>query len=275
MQQLLQKANKLSLVLLIGASSIASTTDLVAEVVIEKYQRFEIDWTNLKIRSFGEAKPTKEGEEYSQLQTLALEEGLGHLGSHFPTYIREAVLRDSPELAPHKQFANAGFHLARRTYYYSTEIHHDRKVRLLLESSLPAAFKKTELLQSKTNSPNPGNFQTRATNHEEERQHPKLLFVMDKDTRPMPFYVIRNTEGQVVLSQKEIDDTEYAGNLMGRWYRQSKDQSFKKRFGSNPIMLDLKTLSIGEYQVDSTKWSELIKTHGSIRKSSRIALLLP
>ena len=243
-----------------------SSQHLWAVPVIENHGRFEIDWTNLKIRSHGQAKQKTSDPTapYDAAQRAALDEGLTYLGRVLPEYLAKKNIGSKTEP---NTFEASGYALARKTYIYATEIYQNRHVKLLLESSLTNAFpvianNKEGFFQNKLETP-------------QTIENTSVIFELNKAVQPRPFYEITNDEGKIVFSKAMIYGAAFSRNLMGRWHKKPVGENFHIFVGKRPLRIPITVASHGNLSVSTKEWSSLAPKVEALLRKSQIALLLP
>ena len=234
------------LIFLILSSGVADAAPLV-----EKYGRFEINWSTHRLRFFGYGD---EGD-FSKSEKAAWKDGLKYLVRELPQVLSK--------LSPGSQSIDfkAGERVASATYRVKTVYYSNGSARVLMESQLSRAF-----------SPKLADFIINEPSTEASRNS-KIVIRLDRPIRPSPlFKVIVN--GETVYSYKSVAASSFRRGLVGSFFVWDKSQAPKSIVGRNPIVIFGKVSSEGII-VSEGDWRRAIRGNQPILSRAGIAVSFP
>jgi hypothetical protein len=230
-----------------------SSGNLVAQPVIESLDRFELNWSTMRIRFYGEAMAEFSGKGFAGAEKAAVEDGVLYALTSI------ANVRSGKGLAPgYKNLAND---LTKHAYVYNMTYFGDGKVRADLEGNLVRAL---DLGIQNFHSEEP---------QSEPSEGTSILINVNGLKGPRMLSSIYSEEGELLHDGSYVSKSAFRKNGLGRWFFRNSSE-VKTFSGTNPISLD-GTFAGGRLVVKKEAWEEVKKNHPRLIEESKVAYILP
>lgn len=236
--------------LLFVALLVFGTGHAKAAPVIETVGRAELNWSNHKIRFYGEAKADSD-EALRVTERRAWSDGLAYAAQ----VVKELNGDDAKEMAQQVSTST----ISVKTSYYA-----DGTVRVLLENALPKALANNGLRFRQKEAMEPG-----ATSHT------GVLLVTDQTMKPQATYQVVDEAGAVLFDVHDMAATAFRKNLMGRWFKRPSPEELSEAVGKTPVEVKVRAKAPGVFVVAKADWEQAVGGHGSLLTNGLIAVALP
>lgn len=230
------------------ASSLAG-----AAPVVEQIDRFELNWSTMRIRFFGEATVDFTAKGFEGAEKAATEDGLRYALASLDKVREQKGLTSAVPMA--KELTKQAF--VAHTVYFT-----DGRIRVELESSLPKAL----------------DFPMEAFVREEPAASPSeatsILVQVNGAKQALFPFDIRCTDGELMYSPRDVAKTAFKKQMVGRWfYRNSPElKSFQ---GANPVTIDAVAEGGKTLIVTKESWNKLKAEHPRLLEEAKIAYIIP
>lgn len=238
---------------------------VLADPVLETFDRIESDWANLKIRFYGEFKPAaQETPSFVDAEQKAVTEGL--------LYAREAVRnfhrKHYAELGFDKAIIEQGATVAsdlvtHASYVNRSEFFKDGTMRVYLESTLPRALNRGDILFSP------------ASEMKEEPRFSGLILRLDKKVAPVAEFEVVDGEGTQLYGVKSLSKDAFQNNLLGRWFYNARRDELLKSVGVKPVALQATVVTPTRFSVNRGAWMDALEDSKSLLMEGKVAIVLP
>lgn len=238
-----------------------------ATAVIEMFDRFEINWTNLRFRFYGESVSSDIYQEsLKSAERDAWRNGIAYLQNSIGKIViatQQTTLRDS----------QAGFEAAARevskllvktTSSFNTIYFADGRVRVVLENLL-----------SRTIPVEAMRFRQREPVSYGSLEFSGIGLRLSKSVRPSARYVVIDEHGETLFDVHAMAEDAYKKNLMGRWLKRPSAAETNELIGKTPAILDSEVIAEGRFRVPRAVWDQVVEGHRALLVNGVIALLLP
>jgi hypothetical protein len=257
---------------LLFVASLLWSFSCLAVPVVQKKDRLELDWGNLKLRFYGVYTPTKDEHSTVESSTAkAINEGLSYakkaIEQNYSEFLNQKNRPDNGnKKSPNEETKNAGESLVRASYQYHIEYFANGAVKVHFESALQKMYQSDSLTVFKAPSPVPV---------EEGNGFSGLVLRSNKAIEPSPFLKIIDESGNVLFSAADMDKEAFKKNFMGRWLINPKREELTKIVGAKPVSLTVTHDSQGSFVVQRVAWAEAMQDSRSALVNGRIAVVLP
>lgn len=239
-----------ALYLLVGS---LGALELSAQPVVESFDRFEMNWSTMRMRYFGESAP---GKNLDIAEKEATDQGLLYALANVPKVRGEkGVSVENAENIAHA--------VSKQSYVFNTIYFSNGKVRVELESSLALAL-------------DPGRkpYVSRASEADAEGSAGSGVVIEVKGVKtPLLVGEIHDSSGDLVYSSQDVSPDAYRKQLVGRWFYQNSSE-LKSFAGAEPLRVEAEYRD-GKFIVDKNAWNEVRKTTPKLLNEGRVAFVLP
>jgi len=230
--------------------------ELSAQPVVESFDRFEMNWSNMRLRYFGESTANK---NLDVAEKEATDQGLLYALANVPKIRGEkGVSVDNAENIAHA--------VSKQSYVFNTVYFSNGKVRVELESSLALAL-------------DPGRkpyvSRPEETMAEGEAAPSGSGVVIEVKGLKTPQLVseIHDNTGELVYSSQDVSPDAYKKQLIGRWFY--KNSSELRGFaGGEPLKVEA-DFRDGKLVVDKEAWNQVRRSTSKLLGEGRVAFVLP
>ncbi len=245
-----------------------------AKQVIEKSDRMEVNWSTLRIRFYGEAEADLQSDDdYKFAEKKAWRDGLRYVsGAVRDIYIAQnEMLFGNPDLLS-KAANKAAKSISTSTFSYDTTYYANGTIRVHLENMLSKAIASDAIRFRLKEALDPGLI-----------QHSGVLFELDNKIKPSATYKVIDENGETLFDAKEMAESAFKKNLMGRWFIAPHSSELEASIGNVPVRIPVKLMdnstvnSAGNstFVVKRKYWDRVIEGHKALLRSGRIALSMP
>ncbi len=233
----------------------ANIPTLFARNLLEGDERFEVDWSSMTIKFYGEAPvPPKGDNAFKQAEQTAWTDAL--------RYAEQAAAKVLAEKAATEKL---GERVTSAVRSYNTTYFADGRVRVHLENSLAAALRRDDI-----------NFKHKQVPSTAGARNTGLIVEVQGAKEPLAHYQIVDEGGQVLFSVGDIAEDAYKKHLMGRWYKGIKSVKSTSLSGENAARLQSTLLpESGNLQVSRQAWQAAIEGNESVLQAGKISLVIP
>ena len=252
---------------LVGACLLTSlNVSVYAKPFVEKSGRFEWNWSTMKLRFYGESSTPDSNEPFANIRQKAWQEGLLSAKSGVAEFHKNHLLGlgVDPVLADQSGQV-AGNRTSTATWSLRSEYFSDGSVRIHMESSLPRALHKQDLIFSNQKPESPP----------EPPPFTGLVLRSTKAVSPKAYYKLVDESGVVLFSAKDVSKESYEKNLMGRWFIQPERYELTRAVGSRPVSLEVTPLKNGDFRIQRSAWEKAMKESRSLLQEARVAIAIP
>lgn len=231
---------------------ILSTQTLSAQPVVETFDRFEMNWSTMRLRYFGESAV---GKTLDVAEKEATDQGLLYALANVPKIRSEkGVSVDNAG-----DIANA---VSKQSWAYNTVYFSDGKVRVELESSLALAL-------------DPGRhpYNPKANESSEGGGSASSVVVEVAGlSSPTLINEIVDNSGEVAYSSSDVSPEAYRKSLTGRWFYPNTPE-LKSFVGREPVRVK-GTYANGRVVVDKAAWVSARQNASKSLSDGRVAFVI-
>jgi hypothetical protein len=238
-----------ALCLLVGSFG---ALELSAQPVVESFDRFEMNWSTMRMRYFGESAP---GKNLDIAEKEATDQGLLYALANVPKVRGEkGVSVENAENIAHA--------VSKQSYVFNTIYFSNGKVRVEMESSLALAL-------------DPGRKPYVSPSEAEGDGASGSGVVIEVKGVKTPLVVgeIHDSSGDLVYSSQDVSPDAYRKQLVGRWFYQNSSE-LKNFAGAEPLRVEAEYRD-GKFIVDKNAWNEVRKSTPKLLNDGRVAFVLP
>lgn len=237
-----------SLVVVLTGSACGATA-LSAKNITAGDDRFEVNWSSMTIKFYGEAPVPAEGSDaFKKAENNARFDAVKYA-----------------EQAAEKALANQKTgKIAAEAKSYNTTYYADGRVRVYLEKSLAEALRRNDI-----------NFKTKQVPSTADARNSGIVFEVKGATSPVAHYQVVSETGQVLFSAADIAQDAYNKNLMGQWHKGLSAAKSGSLAGSNAARLQATMQPNGDLQVSEQAWREATTGNESVLTAGKISLVIP
>lgn len=226
-----------------------------AQPVTESVDRFELNYSNMRIRFYGEATADFSQKGFEEAEKIATDDGLLYaLNSLAKIRTQKGLKSENPVMLANE--------LTKQAYVANTIYFTDGKVRVELESSLPKALDNG---YGEFNGEEPKAPASDAT---------AILIQIEGIKIPLMEAEIRSPEGELLYSPKNIAKSAYRKQMLGRWFFKNSSE-LKAYAGQTPVVVDAKAESGKSLVLAKDTWEKLKLEHPRLLEEAKIAYVLP
>lgn len=241
--------------LLAGASLISMPTARALPVT-EQIDRFELNWSTMRIRFYGEATVDFAQKGFEGAEKVATDEGLMYVLSSLNKVRNQKGLKDNSNSA-------IAHEVTKQAFVYNTVYFTDGRIRVELDSSLPKAFDAglSDFLAEEPQSQATGDASA-------------VILQITGLKGPLLQTEIRSTDGELLYSHKNIAKSAYKKQLAGRWFFKNSLE-LKSYAGTNPVMIDAVAEGDKGLVVMKDQWNKLKAEHPRLLEEAKLAFVIP
>ena len=226
-----------------------------AQPVTETVDRFELNYSTMRIRFYGEATADFSQKGFEGAEKTATDDGLLYaLTSLGKVRSQKGLKTDNPT-------AIAG-ELTKQAFVANTIYFTDGKVRVELESSLQKAL---DSGISDFNGEEPKATASDAT---------AVQIQIDGLKAPLLHAEIRSPEGDVLYSSKDVSKSAYKKQMVGRWFFKNSSE-LRSWVGPKPLVIEATAEAGKAVIVTKEAWDKIKADHPRLLEEARLAFVLP
>lgn len=230
----------------------------MAQPLIERDDRIEVDWTHMKLRFYGEAFISD--STFRSAEQSAWQDGIQYMKSQLKLLRnRHSGAGDVNREAREKELLQQ---LSASTYSLNTIYYGNGKVRVQLENALTQALYPTDvgfkLLKPET-------FPTRNSG---------VVIRIKGDMKPQAVYRVVNEQGQSVYEAMDVAKEAFDKQFMGAWYRNPSMQEMQPIVGSKPAVVEAQAVGDGVIRVKQAAWQQAAAGNENLFQRARVAIAL-
>ncbi|MGE0171835.1 MAG: hypothetical protein AB7T49_03585 [Oligoflexales bacterium] len=223
-----------------------ASQNLVAKTLVQKNDRIEIDWSNQRVRYFGQAS----SENFREAELAAWQEGATYLNTALPKREEKDLLSDVP---PKR--------IAQSSYSYDTTYFGDGTVKVYLESKMASLFHQ-DIAQLRP-----------MTEADSKAKNSALIVRVGTKATPSALFKIVSGTGQTLYSVENVTKDGFQKNLMGRWFEATGGKSYTDFAGENPVQVDATVSEPGVFVVSESMWNEAMTENPGLLAQAKVAIL--
>jgi len=230
----------------------------------EKFDRYEIDWSNLTIRYYGVSSISENGNDFKSIEVEARKDAARYAYAS----MKEMLPQKHPDLsteAVKEEARAAAERLVGNSNSYNTTYFADGTVQVAFENSLIAAVGSVELPASSSGIPHSGL---------ENSEYTGVVFEVAGKMLPTATYKVVGGAGTVLFSAGDVSKSSFESNLMGRWFQRASDEELNKIVGANPLIVPATAGSNGIIVVDDRIFQSVASSAASHLRNATIAINL-
>jgi hypothetical protein len=222
--------------------------------VTEQIDRFELNYSTMRIRFYGEATVDFAQKGFEGAEKVAIDEGLMYVLSAL------AKVRAQKGLSEEASAAVAD-ELTKTAYVFNTTYFTDGRVRVELDSSLPKAM-----------DPGVADFAGEDPSAQPSEGSAVVINVNGLKS-PLVQTEIRSTDGELLYSAKDVAKSAYKKQMTGRWFFK-KSGELKSFAGSKPV--EIEAVAEGDKTLIVTKesWARLKTEHPRLLEEAKLAFVI-
>jgi hypothetical protein len=241
-------------VLLLVLASL-STWGVHAQPVTEVVDRFELNYSTMRIRFYGEANADFSQKGFEGLEKTATDDGLLYaLTSLAKVRVQKGLQADNPG-----DIANE---LTKQAFVANTIYFTDGRVRVELESSLAKALDRG---LNEFNGEEPKASASDSTS---------ILIQVEGIKVPILNSEIRSSEGELLYSPLNVAKSAYKKQMVGRWFFKNSTE-LKSYIGVKPVLIEAKAEPGKSLVVSKESWEKLKAEHPRLIEEAKLAFVLP
>jgi hypothetical protein len=229
-----------------------STQTMMAAPVVETFDRFEMNWSTMKLRYFGESAS---GKTLEAAEKEATDQGLLYALSNLSKIRSEKGI-------PVDGVEGIASTVTRQSYSYNTVYFSNGKVRVELESSLALAL-------------DPGRkpFLSKSVEEVDTRLGtPSIVFEVIGIESPTLIREIYDSAGELAYSTQDVSPEAYRKFLTGRWFHPKSSEL--KAFAGNEAITVKSVYQNGRVVIDKSTWEEARSRATPSLRDGRVAFVL-
>lgn len=230
---------------------VLSTQTLCAQPVVETFDRFEMNWTTMRLRYFGESALAK---NFDVAEKEATDQGLLYALANVPK------IRDEKG-APSDNAGAVANAVSKQSFAYNTVYFSNGRVRVELESSLALAL-------------DPGRqpFNPKPFEPSEGSGASPVIIEVSGLSSPALIKEVVDSSGEVAYSSGDVTPEVYRKNLTGRWFYPNSYE-LKAFSGADPLKVK-GSFQNGKVVVERSAWDEARKNAPKAFADGRVAFVL-
>ncbi|MDQ3234834.1 MAG: hypothetical protein M3Q07_23765 [Pseudobdellovibrionaceae bacterium] len=240
---------------LLLAAGLGLTSVGHAQPVTEQIDRFELNYSTMRIRFYGEASVDFSQKGFEGAEKIATEDGLGYVLTAL------AKIRTQKGLSEGASAALAS-ELTKTAYVYNTTYFTDGRVRVELDSSLPRAL---DLGVSEFAGEDPKAAASDGSAVVVQISGLKTPFLQTE---------IRSTDGELLYSPKDVAKSAYKKQMTGRWFFKNSGE-LKSYVGAKPVEIDAVAEGDKTLIVTKDSWTKLQAEHPRLLEEAKLAFVIP
>ncbi len=238
------------------AVSLASVA--VAQPLVERDDRIEIDWAHMKLRFYGEAMVSD--NSFRSAEQRAWQDGVQYISTQLKHLRgRHVGAADANREQVEKDVASQ---VATTTYSLNTIYYGNGKVRVQLENALTKALYPTDV-GFKLLRPEP----TAAKNS-------GVVLRVKGNLRPQAVYRVVNEQGQPVYEAMDVAKEAFDKQFMGAWFQGPSMEEMRPVVGGNPVVVEGQAVGDGLIRVNQASWQKATAGNENLLQRAKIAIAL-
>ncbi len=230
-----------------------------AQPVLESYERFELNWSAMRVRFFGESQVGGGESGFDVAEKIAIDDGLkyalGQVGK-----MRQKVGVGSEE---DDQTSQVAHELTKQAYVVNTSYYADGRVRVDLEGQMSKVFE-TNASKGGFKLGDPTSEPTEAT---------AVVLEIKSATSPQLVPEIVSSTGETLYSVGNVARSSFRKNMLGRWFYQNSVE-LKNFRGKSPLVLEAELGPEGRVTVSKEQWKQLESEHPRLFEDAKIAFVI-
>ncbi len=228
------------------------TAIVTAAPVIESFDRFELNWTSMKIRFYGESTVASSNKGYSEAEKAAIEDGI--------LYALTSLTNVRAEKGLGQGYKNLPNDFTKQSYLFNTSYYADGRVRTEMESSLVKAL-------------DLGGQNYLAEDQQSQPTDATAVLVNVRGLKgPRMLSGIYSTDGELLHDSGGVMKASYRKNALGKWFYRNSGE-LKAFSGANASTIEGQ-YSGGRLLVNKADWDNVKKTHQKLLEESKVAFIL-
>jgi hypothetical protein len=237
------------------ATGLGLTSLAHAQPVTEQIDRFELNYSTMRIRFYGEAAVDFAQKGFEGAEKVATEDGLKYALAAL------AKVRSQKGLSEEASAALAT-ELTRTAYVSNTTYFTDGRVRVELDSSLPKAM-------------DPGVNEFAGEDPAAQASEGSAVVVQVNGLKtPFLQLEIRSTDGELLYSPKDVAKSAYKKQMVGRWFFKNSGE-LKSYAGPKPVEIDAVAEGDKTLIVTKDSWTKLKTEHPRLLEEAKLAFVIP
>lgn len=244
------------------------SSSLSAEPLIQKKDKVEWDWGQMRVRYSGSyiPEPGIQNLSYEESVNRAIEEGVNSgrpaiVKAHKEELSRQGLASELVERSANRIGNEIGPSILRyQTYYYR-----NGAVKVTLENSLASILNRKEG-NVPMKSPDSKKIKSRFTG---------IILRLDKIVKPVAKYEIVDSSGGILFSMESMTKDAYEDHLMGRWFINPPREELTGFVGPKYLSLHAKVISGDRFLVVKKVWLDALQDSPGILTEAKIALVVP
>jgi hypothetical protein len=217
-----------------------------AKTLVERNDRIEVDWSNLRVRYFGQAS----SENFRDAEQAAWKEGVQYLNEALPT----ATQKNSLAAVPSKR-------IAQTSYSYDTTYFGDGTVKVHLESKLASLYQQ-EIPQLRA-----------AAEEDGKTRNSSVVIKVGPAAKPTALFKVISETGKTLYTIEDVTAEGFQKNVMGRWFAQAQGNEYTSFVGENALQIAGSSVEPGVVTVPESTWNELMAENQGLLAQAKVALL--
>lgn len=236
-------------------------TSAFAQPVVETYDRFELNWSTMRIRFYGEAAVGSGERAFDTAEKTATEDGLHYaLGNLVKVRQKKGVDTITIDASDASKTA---VDLTKQAYIVNTTYFDNSRIRVDLEGQMSKAFEFAATQDA-----------FRLEEPEAKPTDATAIVVLVKDAEvPQLTQAIVASSGETLYSAGSVSRSAFRKNMLGRWFYQNSIE-LKNFSGKSPLVLEAQVAE-GNLVVSKDQWNEAMQQHARLIEEAKVAFVLP
>ncbi len=227
-----------------------TASSVFAQRVVENVDRFEMNWSTMRLRYFGESAT---GKALDLAEKEATDQGLLYALANVPKIRAEK----GASVDGASDIANA---VSKQSYTYNTVYFSNGKVRVELESNLALAL-------------DPGRKPFAPVETNDSAEAPTSLVIRVSGlTQPSLVEEIKDSSGETAYSSQDVSPEAYRKSLLGKWFYANSPE-LRSFAGSKTHEIEA-TYQNGRLVVEKSSWESFKKGGAKALRDARVAFVL-
>lgn len=232
--------------------------DARAEVLVENRDRVSLNWSTMRLRFYGQARPVA-GQDPATAEKAALQDGLSFIVEEIPRLWEERKEFKGKGESLRKQAVQAAHDVAASTYAFHAAWDAAGAVRVDLESNLAKA-----LASPRSVIPSGENL--------EAPDHSGIVIYLDSKAAPKALFSVYSADGKELYGPAHVSEEGFRRNLMGRWFRLPVGNTLRAFSGKNPLEIKGQIDASGRIRLQEGA-AEALRTNRANLNKARVAIV--